>query len=64
MDGALRTRREYDKCLKILFGKPEKKRLCGRPKHGWKDKIKVGLKEMLCDCVDGTYLNYLPMVIY
>jgi hypothetical protein len=24
----------------------------------------VGLKEMLCDCVDGTYLNSLPMVIY
>jgi hypothetical protein len=26
-------------------GKPDRKRLLGRPRHRWKDKIKTGFKE-------------------
>ena len=37
------------------MGKPEGKRLLGRPRHRWKDNIKMDLREVGCDlgeCID------------
>ena len=31
------------------MGKPEGKRSLGRPRHRWKDNIKMDLREMACD---------------
>jgi hypothetical protein len=31
---------------RVLVGKPEGKRLLGRPKHRWEDNIKIGLHEV------------------
>jgi hypothetical protein len=33
-------------------GKPEGKRLLGRPKHGWEDSIKMDLLEVRCGGMD------------
>jgi hypothetical protein len=33
------------KC-KLVVGKPEGERTFGRPKHEWKDNIKMGIKEI------------------
>ena len=30
----------------VFVGKPEEKRLLGRPRHRWEDNIKVGLQEV------------------
>ena len=32
--------------FKILTGKPTGKRLLGRPRHRWKDNIKINLKQI------------------
>jgi len=32
----------------VLVGKPEGKRLLGRPRRRWEDNIKVDLQEMGC----------------
>jgi hypothetical protein len=32
-------------------GKPEGKRLCGRPRHRWKDYINIDFKETGWECV-------------
>jgi hypothetical protein len=40
---------------KILMGKPEEKRLLGRPRRRWVDNIKMDLRERECDgiyCTD------------
>jgi hypothetical protein len=37
---------------KILLGKPEGRRLLGRPRHRWKDNIKLELQEVGCVVVD------------
>jgi hypothetical protein len=29
---------------KVLLGKPERKRLLGRCRYGWKDNIKINIK--------------------
>jgi S-ribosylhomocysteine lyase LuxS involved in autoinducer biosynthesis len=31
---------------RVLVGKPEKNRLLGRPRHRWKDNIKMDLQEV------------------
>jgi hypothetical protein len=31
---------------RILVGRPERKRLLGRPRHGWVDNIKIDLREI------------------
>jgi len=31
---------------RVLVGKPEGKRPLGRPRHRWKDNIKMGLREV------------------
>jgi hypothetical protein len=33
---------------RALVGKPEGKRPLGRPRHRWKDNIKMGLQEVGC----------------
>ena len=34
---------------RVLVGKPEGKRLLGRPRHRWEDNIKMDLREAGCD---------------
>jgi hypothetical protein len=41
---------------KILVGKPERKRLFGRPRHRWEDNIKMHLREVGLEGVDWTDL--------
>jgi hypothetical protein len=38
--------------FRVLVGKPEGKRLLGRPRHRWKDNIKVHIQEIGRDEVD------------
>jgi hypothetical protein len=35
---------------RVLVGKPEGKRLLGRPRHRWEDNIRVDLQEVGCRC--------------
>ena len=37
---------------KVLVGKPEGKRLLGRPRHRWEDNIKMDLEEVGRGCGD------------
>ena len=38
------------RCIdRILVGKPESKRLLGRPRRRWEDYIKMDLREVGCD---------------
>jgi hypothetical protein len=37
---------------RVLMGKPEGKRLLGRPRHRWEVKIKVHLQEVGCGSMD------------
>jgi hypothetical protein len=37
---------EEIKVYKVLVGKPEGKRLLGRPRHRWEDGIRMGLREI------------------
>ena len=37
---------------KVLLGKPERKRLLGRPRCGWKDNIKIIIKKIILEQVD------------
>jgi len=39
-----------------LVGKPEEKRLLGRPRHRWEDNIKKDLQEVGCGGMDWTEL--------
>ena len=41
---------------RVVVGKPEGKRPLGRPRHRWKDNIKMDLKEVLCGGMDGIEL--------
>jgi hypothetical protein len=41
---------------KILIGKPEGKRLHGRPRCRWKDNVKLGLREIWWEGVDWIHL--------
>ena len=34
---------------RVLVGKPEGKRLLGRPRRRWEDNIKMDLREVVCD---------------
>ena len=36
----------------VLVGKPEGMRLLGRPRHKWKDNIKMELQEVGCEGMD------------
>jgi len=37
---------------RILVGKHEGKRPLGRPRHRWKDNIKIDLQEVRCEGID------------
>ena len=37
---------------RVLVGKPEGKKLLGRPKHRWEDNIKIDLQEVRCEGMD------------
>ena len=39
-----------------LVGKPEGKRLLGRPRRRWEDNIKTDLQEVVWGCGDGMEL--------
>jgi hypothetical protein len=36
-----------DAC-RVLMGKPERKRLLGRPKHRWEDNVNMDIQEVGC----------------
>jgi hypothetical protein len=42
--------------LKILVGKPDRKRQLGRPRHGWEDDIRTHLREIGWESVGGIHL--------
>jgi len=44
------------RAYRILVGKPEGKRLLGRPRLRWEDNIKMDLKEVGCGGMDWIYL--------
>jgi hypothetical protein len=37
---------------RVLVGKPEGRRLLGRPRRRWEDNIRMDLREVECECVD------------
>ena len=41
----------------VLVGKPEGKRLLGRPRCRWEDNIKLDLQEVGCEDVDWIDLS-------
>jgi hypothetical protein len=42
--------------IKILVGKPEGKRPLGRPRHRWKDNIRMDLREIGWQDMDWMHL--------
>jgi hypothetical protein len=43
---------------RVLVGKPEGRRLLGRPRRRWKDNIRMDLREVECGCVDWMELAH------
>jgi hypothetical protein len=41
---------------KVLMGKPEGKRLLGRPKRRWEDEIRLDFREIGCGSVEWIQL--------
>jgi hypothetical protein len=41
---------------RVLVGKPEGKRLLGRPRHRWEDRIKMDLREIGWGVVEWIHL--------
>ena len=39
---------ERGRVYRVLVGKPEGKRLLGRPRHKWEDNINIDLQEVEC----------------
>jgi hypothetical protein len=50
----VRIRNSYN----ILVGKPEGKRLLGRPRHKWEDNVKIKPMEMKLEVVDWNHLEH------
>jgi hypothetical protein len=48
---------EERKMYKVLMGKPEGKRPLGRPRHRWKDGIRMDLREIGLGGVDWIRLD-------
>jgi hypothetical protein len=48
--------RQDEKCVQNLFVKPERKRLLGRPKRRPKVNIKINLREIDFEGVDGIHM--------
>jgi len=55
-EGRVAHIREMRNADKILIGKPEAKRSCGRPRHRWKDNMRVDLRGTGWKCVDWIHL--------
>jgi hypothetical protein len=49
--------REMRSANKILFGKPEWKTPLGRPRRRWEDNIRMDLREIEWEGVDGMHLG-------
>jgi hypothetical protein len=43
---------EWRVVYRVLVGKPEGKRLLGRPRRRWEDNIRMDLQEVECGCED------------
>jgi len=56
MGGACSTYGGEERAYRVLVGKPEGKRLLGRPRRIWEDNIKMDLLEMECGGMDWTDL--------
>jgi len=56
MGGHVAQMREMRNVYNILIGKPEGKRPLGRPRHRWKDNMRIDLRETMCKGVDWMYL--------
>jgi len=52
MGGAYSTHGRYEKCIKMLFGKPERKRSHGRPRRRWEDNITMDPRQVEWEVVD------------
>jgi uncharacterized short protein YbdD (DUF466 family) len=50
--GLVAHRGEIRNAYKILVGKPDWKKLLGKPRHSWKDNIRMDLREIGRECVD------------
>jgi hypothetical protein len=55
--GPVARRGERRGVYRILVGKPEGKRLLGRPRHRWEDNFKVDLQEVECGYMDWIELT-------
>jgi hypothetical protein len=47
---------KWREVYRVLVGKPEGKRLLGRPRRRWEDNIKIDLQEVECGGMDGIEL--------
>jgi hypothetical protein len=56
MGGVYSTHGKEDKCLQYLVGKPERKRLIGRPRRRWKDNIRMELTQIEWEGVDWMHV--------
>ena len=52
MGGACSAYGERTGVYRVLVGKPEGKRLLGRPRRGWEDNSKMDLEEVGCGGMD------------
>ena len=52
MGGACSTYGERRGIYRVLVGKPEGKKLLGRPRRRWKDNIQTDFEEMECGGTD------------
>ena len=56
MGGACRNMGERRGVYRTLVGKPEGKKLLGRPRRKWENNIKIGLQVVGCGGVDWIQL--------
>jgi hypothetical protein len=45
-----------ENAFKVLVGKPEGNRQLERPRHGWENNIKTGLKELKSKGIDQIHM--------
>jgi hypothetical protein len=55
---ACSTNGEKRNAYRILVGKPDGKRPLGRPRHRWVYNIKMDVREIRRDVMDGIYLAH------
>jgi hypothetical protein len=56
MGGARSTLGEKMNAYTILMGKPERKRLVGRPRSKWEDNTKMDIREIRSDGMDWIHV--------